>query len=241
MQMKAPRILLVEDDADLRESTLEGLTLSGFQTSGVGSGREFYRALDNDGPFTVAIIDIGLPDQSGLVLAQYCRANTSMGIIILTAHDSDEDHFRGYEAGCDLYLTKPFSNRALASAISRMVERLSAQQPLAENGARNSSRPPRWALDRNTWSLLTPSSGTISLTAREMELLTLLLETPGETVAREHLLQRLYPRIDEYTGRALDALLRRLRAKTERSGCEPLPVKTVHGVGYCLSEPFSLI
>lgn len=238
MQVKTPRIILVEDDADLRESIAEGLELFGFQVTGVGSGREFYCKLADDGPFAVAVIDVGLPDQSGLVLAEYCRANTAMGIIMLTAHDSEDDFFRGYEAGCDLYLTKPFPSRVLASAITRLVERLPIGHTAAAQG---SSRAPRWTLDRTAWKLFTPGDEIISLTSREMQVLTALLETPGEPVTRDHLQRLLYPRCDEYSGRALDALIRRLRAKTSQSGGEPIPVKTVHSVGYCLSEPFALL
>lgn len=242
MHPDAPRIILVEDDADLRESIIEGLTLSGFQVIGVGSGREFYRAMDAAEPFAVAVIDIGLPDQSGLVLAEYCRANTGLGIIILTARDSDEDRFNGYEAGCDLYLTKPFPNRVLASAITRLVERLPlSRMQDADGSAHKDSPSARWTLERTSWTLLSPDGEVITMTSKEMQFLSLLLETPGEAVARELLLQKLYPRTDEYTGRALDALVRRLRAKSSQSGGEPIPLKTVHGVGYCLSEPFTLL
>ena len=243
MHPDVPRIILVEDDADLRESIIEGLTLSGFQVTGVGSGREFYRAMDAAEPFAVAVIDIGLPDQSGLVLAEYCRANTNLGIIILTARDSDEDRFNGYEAGCDLYLTKPFPSRVLASAITRLVERLpSFKAADAETGVAAKDSPVvRWTLERTSWSLLSPDGEVLPMTSKEMQFLSLLLETPGEPVARELMLQKLYPRMDEYTGRALDALVRRLRAKSAQAGGETIPVKTVHGVGYCLAEPFGVL
>lgn len=240
MQSEASRVIVVEDDADLRESLVEGLELFGFDVTGVGSGREFYCKLADDGPFAVAVLDVGLPDQSGLVLAEYCRANTAMGVIILTANDSEEDSCRGYDAGCDLYLTKPFPSRVLASAITRLVERLSAvQETGAEAG--NNSRPSGWTLDRTAWKLITPGDEIIALTSREMQVLTALLETPGEPVTRDHLQRLLYPRCDEYTGRALDALIRRLRAKAEQTGGEPIPIKTVHAVGYCLSEPFTIL
>lgn len=236
-----PRIILVEDDADLRESIVEGLELSGFQVVGVGSGREFYCKLAEAGPFSVAVLDVGLPDQSGLVLAEYCRANTAMGIIILTAHDSEDDFFKGYEAGCDLYLTKPFPTRVLAAAITRLLERLSVTLEAAQELDGSASRGARWTLDRTAWKLITPAGEIIGLTSREMQVLTALLETPGEPVTRDHLQRLLYPRIDEYSGRALDALVRRLRSKTSHAGGEPIPIKTVHAVGYCLSEPFTLL
>ncbi|WP_305730818.1 response regulator transcription factor [Trichlorobacter ammonificans] len=241
--MTTPRIVLVEDDADLRESIVEGLELSGFQVVGVGSGREFYCKLAEAGPFTVAVLDVGLPDQSGLVLAEYCRTNTAMGIIMLTAHDSEDDFFRGYEAGCDLYLTKPFPTRVLAQAITRLLERLAtaSDTPLQEQDSVAAFRNARWTLDRTAWKLITPANEIIGLTSREMQVLTALLEAPGEPVTRDQLQRLLYPRIDEYSGRALDALVRRLRAKTSHAGGEPIPIKTVHAVGYCLSEPFALL
>jgi DNA-binding response OmpR family regulator len=236
MRNEMIRIIIVEDESALRESLIEYLTLSGFQATGVGSGREFYRALDA-GIYDIAIIDIGLPDQSGLVLASYLHTNTNMGVIILTARDSEEDQHNGYEAGADLYLTKPVSSRVLVSAITKLANRLTPQA--APAGAEEGSV--EWIIDQSSWTLLTPRNSSVTLTSLELEFLKLLAEYTGNAVNRALLVQRLYPnRTDDYSGRALDALVRRLRDKISRLPTSPNPIKSAYGVGFCFAEPISI-
>lgn len=230
------RIIIVEDDLVLRESLIEYLTLVGYQVVGAGSGREFYRALDT-GSYDIAIIDIGLPDQSGLVLADYLRTNSTMGIIILTARDGENDQHSGYEAGADLYLTKPVSTRVLASAIATLAKRLNP--PMA--AVQREKTVACWILDQTSWKLLTPESTSIDLTSQELEFLKLLTASSGSPVSRDMLIQRLYPnRTDDYSGRALDALVRRLRDKISSLPGRSNPVKSAYGIGFCFAEPLCI-
>ena len=235
MNPEAVRIIIVEDDRVLRESLVEYLTLAGYQVVGAGSGREFYRALDT-GSYDVAIIDVGLPDQSGLVLARYLRTNTAMGIIILTARDAEEDQLSGYQAGADLYLTKPVSSRVLASAIAQLSNRLSAAAAVTPR-----EEATGWILDLASWKLLTPQDSAIELTSLELEFLKLLAKSSGSAVGRVKLIQQLYPsRTDDYSSRALDALVRRLRDKISCFPNAPNPVKSAYGIGFCFAEPLSM-
>lgn len=116
------RVIIVEDDRDLRESLVEYLSLDGHDVTGVGSALEFYQALASS-TFMIAVMDIGLPDQCGYVMAEFVRRNTPMGIIILTARSSIEDRVNGYRAGGDLYLVKPVDCRELSAAITSLAER----------------------------------------------------------------------------------------------------------------------
>lgn len=226
------RVIIVEDDRDLRESIVEYLTLAGLLVTGVGSGLEFYRTLA-DSSFHISVVDVGLPDQCGYVLAEYIRKNTAMGVIILTARDAVEDRVKGYGVGADLYLVKPVDCRELAAAISSLAERQRPETP---------SRPPAalqeaWQLTRKSWQLVTPGGSANSLTSREMQFLELLATTPGRAIRRDALLFALGYRDDEYANRALDSLVRRLRRKIEEGSTLPSPIKTVHAVGYCFSAP----
>ena len=230
------RIIIVEDDHVLRESLIEYLTLVGYQVTGAGSGREFYRALDS-GQYDLAIIDIGLPDQSGLVLAAYLHANTTMGIIILTAKDGDEDQLSGYESGADLYMTKPVSAKVLASAIAKLAKRVNPPTASAQQNEFSGC----WLLDQTSWTLLAPDNTLIELTSLELEFIKMLMKSSGDSVSRELLIKQLYPnRIDDYSGRALDALVRRLRDKISTASGRPNPVKSSYGVGFCFAEPLAL-
>lgn len=229
------RVLVVEDNHDLRESVVECLTLAGLAAVGVGSASECYQALAG-GDFNVALVDIGLPDQSGYVLAQYIRANTTLAVIILTARDALDDRVRGYDAGADLYLVKPVDSRELAAAVISLAQRqqvrseplpaaLPAALPVAE----------AWSLHLGSWRLAAPNGTASDLTAKEMQFLELLAATPGRPVVRDTLLTKLYLRHDEYTSRSLDSLVRRLRAKVTADTGVPVPIKTAHAVGYCFS------
>jgi DNA-binding response OmpR family regulator len=98
-----------------------------------------------------------------------------------------------------------------------------------------------WCLHRNDWSITAPNGASIELTAKEMQFLGLLAETPGKPVTRETLLSKLYLRYDEYTSRSLDSLVRRLRAKIMTASGYSAPIKTAHAIGYCFSSPLLIV
>lgn len=219
------RIILVEDDVDLRESLTDYLRLAAYQVDGVGSALDFYRQLTNH-DYAVAIIDIGLPDQDGFKLVEYLRQNSRTSIIILSARTSTDDRIQGYRSGADTYLVKPVDGRELAAAIESLFQRNRDPQPPPERPGEGS-----WLFERESWLLLAPSGARIELSGKEMELAQLLLRQPGVTVRREDLLVRLYQRDDDHSNRALESLIRRLRQKiTEAGGGNP--IRTCRGVGY---------
>lgn len=228
-QFSTPRVLLVEDDADLRSSLTSYLSMAGLTVTGVGSCRECYAALPGAG-FQVAVVDVALPDQSGLVLTEYLRANTDLKIILLTARERLEDRLSGYAAGAHNYFVKPVDARELLAAIISLAS--------AETAVRERDLPygPEWRLRRASWHLVPPGGEAIQLTALEQQLLELLVASPGRIVARDTLLTGLYQRSDEHSGRALDSLVRRLRNKIAAAG-HTSPIKTAHAVGFCFAEP----
>jgi len=226
------RVILVEDNRDLRESLAEFLNLSGHDAAGVGSGLEFYRVLA-ESSFSIAVVDLGLPDQCGYVLVEYIRKNTAMGVIILTARGTVEDRIVGYDSGADLYMVKPVDGRELASAIANLAARLGNRVP--KGGVTPASDT--WRLVRQSWRLLPPAGPAILLTAKEMQFMESLALEAGAAVRRDTLLVALGYRDDEYANRAMDSLVRRLRRKVEEVASVHPPIKTVHAVGYCFSAP----
>lgn len=235
MPVQPLSVILVEDDEDLRESTKDFLLCCGYQVTAVANGRSFYRALD-EGEFSVAIIDIGLPDQSGLVLAEYLKTNSTTGVIVLTARDTEDDQVKGYEAGADLYLTKPINTKVLASAVSSLAERLNGK--FCENAPVKATTPAgRWILLKEKWALMSPDSQLIELTSLEFRFLELLARADNRQLKRDQLFSHLYQQPDSCSDRVLDALVRRLRTKMQ---CLPVPInpiKSIYGVGYCFVEP----
>lgn len=223
------RIIMVEDDQTLRESIAEYLTCVGFCVTAVDSGLHFYHALASQS-FAVAIIDLGLPDLDGMRLVEYIHSNTAMGCIILTARDSVEDRVSGYDSGADLYMVKPADCRELASALSRMLQRTSAAgqiMPLSSG---------QWRINCQSAILVTPSGAIITLTAREMDFLICLAASPEETIARNKILSEMGYSDDEFSNRALESLIRRLRRKIENVFGSS-PILTRHRVGYSFSAP----
>ncbi len=224
------KVIIVEDNSYLRESIVEFLNFDGLDACGAENCLAFYQALAASS-FAVAVVDIGLPDQSGFMLAEYIRKNTGIGIIMLTARDAMEDRVRGYDSGADLYMVKPVDCRELAAAIRSLAARLGERPTFPER----KSGPQSWRLIRESWHLLSPEGIPISLTAREMAFLVSLAEGAGRPIRRDAMLIALGYRDDAYARRAMDAMVRRVRRKIEEIANQESPIKTVHSVGYCFS------
>ncbi len=217
---------MVEDDQEIRETIAEYLCRVGFEVTAVGTGIKFFHALAEE-KFELAVIDIGLPDMNGFQLVEYLRSNTDISCIILTARDAVEDRVAGYDVGADIYMVKPVDCRELAAAISRTLQRTTKGQDEAQR---------TWRLNRQNVTLLTPSCKVIPLTVRELDFLYTLAATPEAVVPRQVILSALGYRDDEYSNRALESLIRRIRRKIEQvHGCSP--ILTRHGIGYSFSEP----
>ncbi len=228
------RVILVEDDQMLRESLADYLNLTGFQVTAAGTGMDFYRMIGMQS-FDVAVIDINLPDQSGYVLVEYARANTDMGLVIITAHDSLEARVNGYQAGSDLFLAKPVDGRELMAAITSIASRHKTRknQVVGATGT--------WVLDQARWILIAPCGGEISLTGKEFTLIDLLTSVAGAIVERDSLLNQLYNSSDESSSRSLDTLVGRLRKKLANvCPTDNLPVMSVYGKGYRFSAPCTI-
>ncbi|MBW6453241.1 MAG: response regulator transcription factor, partial [Methyloprofundus sp.] len=173
-------VILVEDDDGLRESLAEVLELSGFHVDAVNCAMAFYQTL-NLISYDVALVDIGLPDQSGLEIVEFLREKTRLGIILLTAKSTVADRVLGYESGADHYFVKPVDSFELMAVIRNLYGRRVEQLPSV-------SEMTHWCLERSTWKLICPEGSDIKLTAKEMKLLNRLMQQPGECVMRSQLL-----------------------------------------------------
>lgn len=234
------RVIIVEDDSDLRDTLLKWLNLYGIETTAVGSGMEFYQSLAA-GSYDVAILDVGLPDGDGFAIAEFVRRNTAMGIIMLTARGRTEDRVQGFEAGADVYLVKPVDCREIVAAVSNLSKRITTATAAPGAAASNGKEQDIWVLDRTQWRLRAPDGSSIPLTAKEMRLVECLVTAAGDPVVRGDLMAALDYLDGDQANRNLDALVRRLRRKAEGSFGNGLPIKTIHSVGYLFSAPVSVI
>lgn len=231
------RVILVEDDDDLRQGVADYLRLQSIDVTEVASGMAFYTALMG-GEFDIAILDVNLPDISGFDLARSISARQRMGIIMLTARTSREDRLHGYEQGADLYLSKPVDSEELVLAIVNLGRRIRSPAPvtMASEASQHPAptaplpRQGAWVLDLRQHRLISPCGVPILLSGREAMLVELFAQAAGATVPRQTLEALLGNSSTDPESRRLDAALRRLRAKARAAGAD-LPLHAVHAFG----------
>jgi two-component system phosphate regulon response regulator OmpR len=223
----AAHILLVDDDARLRTLMSRYLIENGFRVTTADSAaaaRETLRVVDPD----MLVLDVMMPDESGLALTEHLRADRapSLPILLLTARGAPEDRIAGFEAGADDYLGKPFDPRELLLRIRAMLRRTTT--PATSDGPVQLGSA---SFDAARGELLTPR-GPIRLTGGETALLGVLATRANEVLSREALAQILG--MDEAGERAIDVQVTRLRRKIEADPREPRYLQTVRGRGYIL-------
>ncbi|WP_206589005.1 response regulator transcription factor [Agrobacterium rosae] len=223
------RVILVEDDLDLKQGLTDFLRLNSFAVTAVGSGKEFDLAFGTDA-FDVAIIDVNLPDISGFDIAQRVKKTTNLGIIMLTARTLRDDKLRGYAEGANLYLTKPVDGDELVFAVKNLAERLRQNVKTPKEAPQPTGS---WSIDRIGQRLVPPQGKAMKLSGREAALISKLAEESGRIISRAELgLAMGYETILDT--RSLDAVLQRLRVKARDAGTE-LPIQVIHGSGFQLS------
>jgi two-component system, OmpR family, response regulator MtrA len=218
------RLLLVEDDASIREVATLGLSQAGFRVTTAADGREGLLHFRQT-PFDLVILDVMLPHLDGYEVCRQIRGESRVPIIMLSAKSDTVDVVVGLELGADDYVTKPFELAELVARARAAVRRASAipEEPVLVRGALEID-PGAFMARRGDREL--------SLTATEFKLLLELARRPGQVFTREQLLQQVWNY--EYLGdsRLVDVAVQRLRAKIEDDPKEPEMIKTVRGVGY---------
>lgn len=222
-----PRVLVVEDEPDLCGAIVSFLNLSGFIADGVQSLFEFtawIRTHDCD----LVVLDRKLQDGEGLSIAKDIRAGGRRGLVILTGRGTIDDRLQGYAHGADHYLIKPVDLPELAAILNSIYLRLPAN-------------PQRWELDTVHWRLMAPNNAAINLTRSELIVLQCLAISPGESVARQEIIQALGFRPSEYDPKRMEVLMRRLRKKIESTTQHAPPIETVHAFGYAFTADLRVL
>lgn len=222
------RVLLVEDDPDLREQIAARLAEQGMVVDVAADGREgLYLATEY--PIDLALIDLGLPELDGLSLIRGLRAaGRDVPVLVLTARGRWQDKVEGLEAGADDYLVKPFHPEELLARVRALLRRSGgwAQATLACGPV---------VLDPQT-QRVTLDGAPVELTAYEYRLLEYLMLHAGEVVSKSVLIEHLYAEDDERDSNVIEVFIRRLRRKLDPD--EHLqPIETLRGRGYRLTLP----
>ena len=218
-------IVLVEDNAALRESMLDVLAAEGHHVVGFESAESFV-ANCSAATVDVLVLDLNLPGQDGLSLARDLRAAwPKVGIIMLTARGAPEERQSGYESGADIYLAKPSSAPELTASIWALARRL----------GRKETAPRHIVLDIKAMTLTGPS-GTVTLTSGEASLLEAFVQAPGNRLVTEG----EDAKVDANSKATLGVKIVRLRKKLVAAGAVGRPINAIRNLGYQLSVPITL-
>jgi two-component system alkaline phosphatase synthesis response regulator PhoP len=227
----ARHVLVLEDEPRIVEVLESYLRGGGFETTLCGTVEEALAALQRSKP-DVMILDVSLPDGSGLDVLRETRSSGSpLPAIVLTARGEESDRIVGLELGADDYVTKPFSPRELLARVRALLRRVD-ERSAVRNDAGRPLRIGELEIDQITHQVRIDGKRT-DLTAAEFRILAILAGNPGEVFTRAQLLDRLRDGGDIYE-RTLDRHINNLRRKIERDSRDPAYVLTVYGVGYKL-------
>jgi two-component system response regulator MprA len=215
------KVMVAEDDVDLRGVLLRGLREEGFEATGVGTGSALLDEFEAEKP-NILIVDIGLPDADGRDVCQALRAQgVTTPVLFLSARDALTDRVTGFSAGGDDYVTKPFAFAELVARLHALMRR-AGESGLLHSGSLR--------LDPLAHAAFV-GDDKVALTPTEFRLLAKLIASPGQAVRRRDLVQTAWPHGARVRDNTLDAYIARLRRKLSPFPDAP-QIITVHGVGY---------
>jgi len=224
------RVVVVEDDPLQAESLAFILRQEGYLVELASTGVEALALIRTQGPPDVVLLDVALPDLSGVEVARRLRSGSSVPIIMLTARRNESDKITGLDAGADDYVTKPFTPGELLARIRAQIRR----KPVAD-AAHGVYGIGRLHIDIGR-RRLTRDGRAIVLSAREFDIVRLLAEAAGRVVERQTLFATVWGPSFYGDERALDVYIRMIRKKIEPDPGQPIYLRTVRGVGYRLAE-----
>jgi two-component system, OmpR family, phosphate regulon response regulator OmpR len=227
------RLLVVDDDAELRELAEAYLTQQGYQVDTVADGREMDKALFAT-HYDLILLDLMMPGEDGLTIAKRLKASHNLPIIMVSAQGEDIDRIVGLEVGADDYIAKPFNPRELLARIRAVLRRAAQSQPAAAPAAevaRDQYRFGDFELDVAAHRL-NRHGEPLALTSGEFELLTVLVQHPNRVLDRDRILDLLTGAERSPFDRSIDVRVTRLRSKIEPDPSSPIYIRTVWGKGY---------
>lgn len=230
-----PHILVVDDDALMRELIAEYLVDNGFRVSLAGDGTEMTRLLAQE-VVDLVLLDLRLAGEDGMQLARDLRRDSEMPVIIVTGKQDEADLVMGLELAADDYITKPFSNRELLARIRAVLRRYQARHDGDPQQARGTKRRAfrfaGWEVSVLARRLTSPDGRRVELSNGEFNLLLAFCESPQRVLSRDHLLELSRLHGAEVYDRSIDVQILRLRRKIELDPSTPKLIRTERGAGY---------
>jgi two-component system, OmpR family, response regulator len=221
----AKNICIVDDDADFVEFLSQYLSVRGFVSVGFRTAEALLKS-ENLSSFDFYILDLGLPGIDGVDLITLIRGETSAGILVISGRMGADAFNSALTAGADMFVNKPIRFDQVYNAIASVCRRSSLKSTV--------SSP--WKLDIRRSQFISPSGSVVDLTPVELKMLRSLCDDTNEPMSRQTLADAAGI-IQNSDDRNLDSAIFRLRRKIEKDTNQPSPLKTVHGLGYQISEP----
>lgn len=230
------RIMLVDDEPLITDSLTYSLQREGFEVKSVGDGSIALQTIEEFQP-NLVVLDIMLPGMSGLEICRRLRAQSTIPVIMLTARGEEFDRVLGLEVGADDYLAKPFSFRELLARIRAVLRRVELDRQSIQFKSIDIGDISLDVIARR----VVKDGKEIQLSAREFDLLAVLMKHAGQALSREDLLNQVWG--DSWYGdpRTLDVHVRWLRMKIEEDPASPVYIQTVRGHGYRFAGPEELV
>ncbi len=224
------KILVLEDEENIRSFVVINLKRAGYETIEAGTGEEALTKLKENPGIKVALLDIMLPGIDGFEVCRRIRAmDSKIGIIMLTARTQEMDKVTGLMTGADDYVTKPFSPAELTARVDALIRRTGGGEEPASNGDELWHAPFLLNVRNRT---LEKNGQRVKLTQVEYGIMKLFMQNPGKALSREEILDAVWGK--DYFGelKIVDVNIRRLRIKIEDNPTSPTFINTVWGFGY---------
>ena len=222
-------IVVVDDEAIVRETVQDYLMRHGFAVSAVDGGASLDRLMA-ERAVDLVLLDINMPGEDGLSIARRLRQRGPIGIIMLTANTDSVDTVVGLEIGADDYVAKPFDPRELLARVRAVLRRVTTDAPSAMVGAE--VRMGQCMLNLESRRMFDLEGRDIPLTAMEFDLLQAFADNPNRVLTRDRLLDLAHNKEFDGYDRSIDVRITRLRRKIEADPATPQSIKTVRGAGY---------
>ena len=227
----ARHVLVIDDDADVRDIIEASLTQAGFRVTALPDGKRISQILSG-GDVAVAIVDLTLPDEDGLAITRRLRERYDIGIVIVSGRSEMTDRVIGLEIGADDYLPKPFAPRELVARVRSVMRRFDARSQAGAQRHRSRLTFLGFDLDLGGMTLRDPEGKPVVLTTGEFKLLETLVTHANRVLSRDQLLDLLYDRDTPAFDRSVDVKVGRLRRKLGDDPDNPRMIRTVRNGGY---------
>ena len=230
--MSKDKILLVEDEPDLLNTLSFNFESEGYKVAKALNGKEAMKFLEEDDSISLVILDLMLPDMSGLDICRHIRATDNLKdilVIMVTAKGEEVDRVVGFEVGADDYVVKPYSVRELLLRVGGMLKRSSKEN---QSNDKDLVEYEDLKIDNNRHKVYL-SDEKISLTSKEFKLLKHLLLKADKVQSRDNLLEKVWGYNNDVTTRTVDTHIKRLRSKIGKYGDK---IETIRGEGYLFNK-----